>query len=64
MPKVIIDLKKCNGCGTCISVCPSGVLALKEEGGSKKANVVNIAACIACKACELQCPEGAIKVEE
>lgn len=54
-----INIKLCNGCGSCVDVCPAGVLAL--EG--KKAKVVNASACLECRACEVQCAQGAIALK-
>jgi len=53
-----VDSLKCNGCGTCISVCPHGVLAL-ERG---KASIVDRDACMECGACSRNCPQEAIAV--
>jgi len=59
LAKITINLKKCNGCGTCVNVCPVNVYELK--GGKSVAARPND--CIECKACEVSCPTGAIKVE-
>jgi len=53
-PKV--DLKKCQGCGNCVAVCPSAVFEL--EGGKSK--VINPEACTSCGLCVDNCPEQAI----
>jgi NAD-dependent dihydropyrimidine dehydrogenase PreA subunit len=58
MPKVTIDAEKCNGCGTCIDVCPVGVFEMKGD----KAVVVNEDVCTGCHACEGSCPTEAITV--
>ena len=51
---------KCNGCGTCVNICPMDVFSL-ENG---KAVVKNPSACIGCHACDNQCPMDAISLEE
>lgn len=60
MAKPIVDIEKCTGCGTCVSVCPEQVFELKDG----KSEVVYPEKCIDCKACENSCPEQAIVVEE
>lgn len=59
MAKPKVDKKKCNGCGTCVDVCPMEVFEIKDN----KAHVVNDE-CVGCKACEAQCPQEAIVVED
>lgn len=51
-----IDQAKCNGCGECVNVCPTGVLEVK--GG--KCVLVNEKDCADCRACEVACPNNAI----
>jgi len=61
MPTPIIDNAKCNGCETCVNICPMQVFTFDAE---KKKPVVGKNECIGCKACEVQCPKGAIVVKE
>ncbi len=60
MVEVKVDHDKCDGCGSCVDVCPVDVFELKEE----KSYVVNNDECLACRACEVQCPNGSIEVIE
>jgi len=60
MPRPVIDVEKCTGCGTCTEVCPAGVLELQEG----KAVAARPEECLGCRACEASCPQGAITVEE
>ena len=60
MVEIKIDLDKCNGCGTCVDVCPVEVFEISEG----KSVVVNLDECLVCMACETQCPNSAIEVIE
>jgi NAD-dependent dihydropyrimidine dehydrogenase PreA subunit len=51
---------KCIGCGTCIEVCPHGVLAMNN----KKAIIVDSDKCMECGACMTNCAFGAINVDK
>jgi len=53
----LIEQTRCDGCGRCISVCPSGVLSL-ENG---KAVVSDPLACDYHGFCERVCPVQAIQ---
>jgi len=60
-----IDLEKCEGCGDCVEICPSELLAVVEEGGKKFAKVTGSEDdCIGCMACEDACEDGAMSVTE
>ncbi len=48
----------CNGCGTCLSVCPRQVLR-RSHG---KVEIARRDACIECGACQRNCPQGAVTV--
>ncbi len=48
----------CNGCGTCVKVCPHRVLAMANG----KAVLDAEERCIECAACQLNCREDAIVV--
>lgn len=52
---IIVDSDKCNGCETCVSVCPFDAIKIKDDG---KAFINEY--CQACMACLSACPEGAI----
>ncbi len=54
-----LDPEACNGCGTCMEVCPHAVF----ENGGGTARLSRPEDCIECGACSLNCPEGAIKVD-
>ena len=67
MVKVTVDHTKCDGDGTCASVCPVSVFEMLDKpefNGKQKAVPVNNDACIMCRACEVQCPQQAITIEE
>ncbi|MHC1564568.1 MAG: 4Fe-4S dicluster domain-containing protein [Candidatus Hecatellaceae archaeon] len=66
MVEVSVDIEKCNGCGTCVDVCPVSVFEIKEVEGyeGKKSVVVNQDDCIVCRSCEVQCEQQAITVTE
>jgi NAD-dependent dihydropyrimidine dehydrogenase PreA subunit len=58
MIEVVID-ERCSGCGTCVDVCPSDVLAIGPNG---KAVIAQQADCQTCLLCELYCPDDALFV--
>jgi len=60
MPKPVIDLENCEGCGTCAEVCPNEVLEMQDDAP----NAVKPEDCIGCRSCEVQCPAECIEVEE
>jgi NAD-dependent dihydropyrimidine dehydrogenase PreA subunit len=55
-----VDIKKCTGCGTCVSVCPQSVFDLKKG----KSHVSRPEDCVECGACVENCPVGAIRLVE
>ena len=60
---ILIDAKKCVGCGKCVKGCGFGALALKEAPDANKLGKlaeVDPSACKACYACVSACPFKAI----
>jgi len=55
-----VDAERCQGCRTCVAVCPKGVYELYRLEGKQKSRVAHMAECEQCTACVKQCPEGAI----
>lgn len=74
--RIAIDLAKCSGCVTCVSVCPVNLFEIGNGKSSwKKSMSKNIKRsevlftaesdeCTACKSCEVSCPNEAIRIEE
>jgi len=50
----------CNGCGECVSACPTHVLDLGADGGVPV--IARLDQCQTCFMCELYCPQDAIFV--
>lgn len=63
---VAVDWDICEGCGTCVDVCPVSVYEWAEAPShpisEKKSDPVRESECIQCLACETQCPTQAIKI--
>ncbi|MCX6668842.1 MAG: 4Fe-4S binding protein, partial [Methanothrix sp.] len=53
-----IDLEKCTGCGSCVPVCPFGVMELVNDNAQVKEG------CNLCGACVDVCTFEAIKIEK
>ena len=49
----------CNGCGTCVAICPHAVYAMIDG----RASLEDRGACMECGACALNCVPGAISVK-
>ncbi len=54
-----LDAARCNGCGTCIEVCPRGVFAGTGKG---PVTLQDRDACMECGACARNCACGAVSV--
>jgi len=54
-----INKKKCNGCKTCVEICPVQALIMDGE----KAKLEKKDKCIDCRACEAQCSSEAISFD-
>lgn len=51
-----VDSAKCNGCGDCLEVCPTGAIGLVDGKA-----VINGSECVGCGVCLRVCSEGAIR---
>ena len=51
-----IDMALCNGCGICVTQCPTHAVELAEQ----RPAIVRPEDCAYCGLCEEICPEGAI----
>ena len=63
--KIIIDSKRCKGCGLCIPVCPKNHIRMSEQAdprGIRTANIVEKHDCTGCRFCYMMCPDTAITV--
>jgi Fe-S-cluster-containing hydrogenase component 2 len=57
MPAVV-NKEKCTGCATCVDICPSAAIELKDDKA-----VVSVNDCVDCETCVDECPESAIHME-
>ena len=51
-----INKKKCDGCRTCINICPVNAISIKNNKA-----IINQKKCIKCGACISFCPQNAIE---
>jgi NAD-dependent dihydropyrimidine dehydrogenase PreA subunit len=61
MLEIVIDPKKCTGCGLCLVVCPKGPRIFEMEG--EKARVLDPSFCTLCTLCLARCPVDAIAIK-
>ncbi|MGZ4199613.1 MAG: mercury methylation ferredoxin HgcB [Thermoleophilia bacterium] len=54
-----LDVELCNGCGSCLAVCPRAVF----EMNAGRALLADRGACIECGACALNCERDAIRLK-
>jgi len=57
--QVLLDEKRCKGCGICLAMCPQRVFALADSG---KVKVSRPERCTGCLVCENLCPDFALTV--
>jgi len=55
---LLLDEKKCIGCGKCLEVCPHDVFSMED----RRAGIINKGNCMECGACSKNCPVEAISV--
>ena len=58
--QILVAGEKCNGCGTCVDICPCDVFRLDDK--TRLAEGKYEEDCWYCGACEMDCPTGAILV--
>lgn len=64
---VWVDEHRCKACNICVSYCPAGVLAMRDDIHAvlgQMIEVVHPESCIGCSECETHCPDFAIMVEK
>jgi NAD-dependent dihydropyrimidine dehydrogenase PreA subunit len=60
---VEVDGERCNGCSTCVAVCPKPVFELRRLDGMQRSHVARMEECVQCTACVKQCPSEAIRAD-
>lgn len=63
--EVVIHAERCKGCGLCIALCPTGILAVADHlnaSGVRPVVVLRMEDCRGCRQCAIICPEAAITI--
>lgn len=64
---VWVDESRCKACNICVSYCPSGTIAMREEVSAISGTMIEVIdpdSCIGCRECENHCPDFAIFVAD
>jgi 2-oxoglutarate ferredoxin oxidoreductase subunit delta len=68
---VAFDQNLCDGCGICVSICPSKGLMLAQRSGDAKKKIPlmiesapGISLCMACGDCTTACPKEAVSIKQ
>lgn len=64
---VWVDENRCKACNICVSLCPSGAIAMRDEVGAINGTMIEVIqpnSCIGCRKCEDSCPDFAIFVAQ
>lgn len=68
MARVSFREDRCKGCRLCTTVCPKGIVIMKEDQlndkGFQPAGVSDMDKCIGCAFCAIICPDCVIEVEK
>lgn len=57
--------EKCDACGACATICPTGALDFFENRDEMKFKLIlNPLACVGCSACAHCCPADAVEIEQ
>ena len=64
MEKIIVDAKRCKGCGYCIQACPKEAIRVSEAVNPKGYNPIEIdeEKCVSCGSCYRVCPDYVIEL--
>ena len=64
MPKIILDVEKCKGCGYCIQVCPKKIISFGDKFNKEgyKFIQINESECIGCGTCHTICPDSVMEI--
>jgi pyruvate ferredoxin oxidoreductase delta subunit len=61
--KPLFNHNKCISCGTCIRICPEGIIAMKAVAEKQKP-FADYDFCKGCGLCAAECPVKAIRMEK
>ena len=68
MPKIIVKINTCKGCGLCVEACPRKIIGFSKDKlndkGYHPAELLSPEKCIGCAMCAIMCPDCAITVEK
>ena len=60
MVHIIVDQDRCTGCGLCVKMCSSCIIAMDDESNLPHVQEENVSHCLYCGHCEAFCPSQAL----
>jgi len=60
MSHLIVDQDRCTGCGLCVKMCSSGIIALDDKSNLPQVQEEYVSHCLYCGHCEAFCPSQAL----
>ena len=64
MPKIVLYIEKCKGCGYCVNVCPKKAVSFEDKFNKEGYKYIRIDEenCSGCGNCHTICPDSVMEI--